>query len=90
SGYEQEYINEAFDTNWIAPLGPNVDGFEQEFASSVGIGYAAAVSSGTAAIHLALRLLNVQRGDKVFCSSFTFIASANPIIYLGAEPIFID
>ncbi|CAH2466600.1 DegT/DnrJ/EryC1/StrS family aminotransferase [Bacillus mycoides] len=90
SGYEQEYIKEAFDTNWIAPLGPNVDGFEQEFASSVGIKYAAAVSSGTAAIHLALRLLNVQRGDKVFCSSFTFIASANPIIYLGAEPIFID
>lgn len=90
SGYEQEYIEEAFDTNWIAPLGPNVDGFEREFASSVGIKYAAAVSSGTAAIHLALRLLNVQRGDRVFCSSFTFIASANPIIYLGAEPIFID
>lgn len=90
SGNEQKYINEAFATNWIAPLGPNVDAFEQELASYVGTKGAAAVSSGTAAIHLALRLLDVWRGDKVFCSSLTFIASANPILYQGAEPIFID
>ncbi|MDH4423923.1 aminotransferase class I/II-fold pyridoxal phosphate-dependent enzyme [Bacillus cereus] len=90
SGNEQKYIQDAFDTNWIAPLGPNVDAFEKELASFVGSKGAAAVSSGTAAIHLALRLLDVQKGDKVFCSSFTFVASANPIVYLGAEPIFID
>lgn len=90
SGNEQKYIQDAFDTNWIAPLGPNVDAFEKELASFVGVKGAAAVSSGTAAIHLALRLLDVQKGDKVFCSSLTFVASANPIIYLGAEPIFID
>jgi len=90
SGNEQKYINEAFETNWIAPLGPNVDAFERELAAYVGAKGAAAVSSGTAAIHLALRLLNVQQGDKVFCSSLTFIASANPILYQGAEPVFID
>lgn len=90
SGNEQKYIQDAFDTNWIAPLGPNVDAFEKELASFVGAKDAAAVSSGTAAIHLALRLLGVQKGDKVFCSSLTFVASANPIVYLGAEPIFID
>ncbi|GLH64129.1 aminotransferase class I/II-fold pyridoxal phosphate-dependent enzyme [Parageobacillus sp. G301] len=90
SGNEQKYINEAFETNWIAPLGPNVDAFEKELAEYVGSKGAAAVSSGTAAIHLALRLLNVQQGDKVFCSSLTFIASANPILYQGAEPVFID
>ncbi|WP_459500041.1 aminotransferase class I/II-fold pyridoxal phosphate-dependent enzyme [Bacillus sp. C1] len=90
SGNEQKYIQDAFDTNWIAPLGPNVDAFEKEIASFVGAKGAVAVSSGTAAIHLALRLLDVQGGDKVFCSSFTFVASANPIVYLGAEPIFID
>lgn len=90
SGNEQKYIQDAFDTNWIAPLGPNVDAFEEELASFVGTRDAAAVSSGTAAIHLALRLLDVQKGDKVFCSSLTFIASANPIMYLGAEPVFID
>jgi pyridoxal phosphate-dependent aminotransferase EpsN len=90
SGNEQKYINEAFETNWIAPLGPNVDAFEKELAEYVGSKGAAAVSSGTAAIHLALRLLDVQQGDKVFCSSLTFIASANPILYQGAEPIFID
>ncbi|MEH7464332.1 aminotransferase class I/II-fold pyridoxal phosphate-dependent enzyme [Bacillus thuringiensis] len=90
SGNEQKYIQDAFDTNWIAPLGPNVDAFEKELASVVGVKGAAAVSSGTAAIHLALRLLDVQKGDKVFCSSLTFVASANPIVYLGAEPIFID
>ena len=90
SGNEQKFIQDAFDTNWIAPLGPNVDSFEKELASFVGARDAAAVSSGTAAIHLALRLLGVQKGDKVFCSSLTFIASANPIVYLGAEPVFID
>jgi pyridoxal phosphate-dependent aminotransferase EpsN len=90
SGNEQKYINEAFETNWIAPLGPNVDAFERELAEYVGAKGAAAVSSGTAAIHIALRLLDVQQGDKVFCSSLTFIASANPILYQGAEPVFID
>lgn len=89
-GNEQKYINEAFETNWIAPVGPNVDAFEKELAEYVGSKGAAAVSSGTAAIHLALRLLDVCQGDKVFCSSLTFIASANPILYQGAEPVFID
>lgn len=90
SGNEQKYIGEAFDMNWIAPLGPNVDAFESELSSHVGVCDAAAVSSGTAAIHLALRLLDVKDGDTVFCSSLTFIASANPILYLGATPVFID
>lgn len=90
SGNEQNYIKEAFDTNWIAPLGPNVDAFEKELASYVGVQDAAALSSGTAAIHLALRLLDIRTGDIVFCSSLTFIASANPIVYEGAEPVFID
>lgn len=90
SGNEQKYIKDAFDTNWIAPLGPNVDAFEKDMASYVGVNDAVAVSSGTAAIHLALSLLNVGEGDKVFCSSLTFIASANPIVYQGAEPVFID
>ncbi|MEM1502846.1 aminotransferase class I/II-fold pyridoxal phosphate-dependent enzyme [Domibacillus sp. 8LH] len=90
SGREQLYINEAFDQNWIAPLGPNVDNFERELAAYTGVEDAAAVSSGTAAIHLALRLLGVEAGDAVFCSSLTFIASANPILYQGAEPVFID
>lgn len=89
---EQEliYVKEAFDTNWIAPLGPNVDAFESEVAEYVGSKHAAAVSSGTAAIHLALRLLGVGPGDSVICSSFTFVASANPILYQGATPVFID
>lgn len=90
SGNEQAYIKEAFDTNWIAPLGANVDGFEAEIAAYAGSVGAAAVSSGTAAIHLALDLLGVGHGDNVFCSSLTFIATANPILYLGAEPVFID
>ncbi len=90
SGKEQSYINDAFETNWIAPLGPNVDGFEREIAEYTGVADAAAVSSGTAAIHLALRLLDVQAGDIVFCSSLTFVASANPIVYEGAVPVFID
>jgi pyridoxal phosphate-dependent aminotransferase EpsN len=90
SGNEQKYIKEAFETNWIAPLGPNVDAFEREIANYVGVNEAVAVSSGTAAIHLALSLLEVKKGDKVFCSTLTFVASANPIVYLGAEPVFID
>lgn len=90
SGNEKIYINEAFDTNWIAPLGPNVDHFEEEMSDYIGSKGAVAVSSGTAAIHLALELLEVKSGDCVFCSSLTFIASANPIMYQGAEPIFID
>ncbi len=87
---ELQFVKEAFDTNWIAPVGPHVDAFEEEFCLSIGSGYAAAVSSGTAAIHLALRLLNIGRGDEIFCSTLTFIASANPIIYQGAKPVFID
>lgn len=90
SGKEQKYINEAFETNWIAPLGPNVDRFERELAEYADVSDAAAVISGTAAIHLALRLLEVKQGDVVFCSSLTFIASANPILYQGAVPVFID
>ncbi len=88
--FEREFVDEAFRTNWIAPLGPNVDAFERELADWVGIKHAAAVSSGTAAIHLALRLLNVGSGDRVFCSALTFVATANPIVYQGAEPVFID
>lgn len=88
--YERKFVEEAFNTNWIAPLGPNVDGFEQELAEYVGCKHAAALSSGTAAIHLALRLLEVGPGDHVICSSFTFVASANPILYQGATPIFVD
>lgn len=90
SGNEQRYINEAFDSNWIAPLGKNVDEFEKEMARYTGSTGAAVLSSGTAAIHLALDLLGVRQGDVVFCSSLTFVASANPIYYLGGEPVFID
>jgi dTDP-4-amino-4,6-dideoxygalactose transaminase len=88
--FEMEYVEEAFRTNWIAPLGPNVDAFEREVAEYVGVEHAAALSSGTAAIHLALVLLGVGRDDTVFCSSLTFVASANPILYQGATPVFID
>ena len=87
---ELEFVQEAFDTNWIAPVGPHVDSFEQEFCEVVGAGHAAAVSSGTAALHLALKLIGIESGDEVFCSTLTFIASANPIIYQGAKPVFID
>lgn len=87
---ELEFVKEAFDTNWIAPVGPHVDAFEQEFCQLVGTSHAAAVSSGTAALHLALRLIGVQPGDEVFCSTLTFIATASPITYLGAKPVFID
>ena len=87
---ESAFVEEAFRTNWIAPLGPHVDGFERELAAHVGIGHAAAVTSGTAAIHLALILLDVKPGDTVFCSSLTFVGSANPMLYCGARPVFID
>ena len=87
---ELEFVKEAFDTNWIAPVGPHVDAFEQEFCQAIGASHGAAVSSGTAAIHLALRLVGVEPGDEVFCSTLTFIASASPITYLGAKPVFID
>ncbi len=87
---EQAFVKEAFDTNWIAPVGPHVDAFEREFCQVVGASHAAAVSSGTAALHLALRLIGVESGDEVFCSTLTFIASASPITYLGGKPVFVD
>lgn len=89
-GYEQAYVKEAFDTNWVAPLGPNVTNFEKELADYVDVKSASALSSGTAAIHLGLKALGVTQGDVVFCSTLTFSASCNPIIYCGAEPVFID
>jgi pyridoxal phosphate-dependent aminotransferase EpsN len=89
SGLEIKYIKEAFKTNWIAPLGPNVDAFEKELCDYVGIKYGLALSSGTAAIHLALKYLGVDQGDYVFCSNFTFIGSCNPIMYQKAIPVFI-
>ncbi|AXT49802.1 aminotransferase class I/II-fold pyridoxal phosphate-dependent enzyme [Aquimarina sp. BL5] len=90
-GTEQSYVKEAFDTNWVAPLGPNVDGFEKDIENYLGSNnFVAALSSGTAALHLGLKLLGVSRGDEVLCQSMTFAASANPIVYLGAKPIFID
>jgi len=89
-GYEKEYIKEAFDTNWIAPLGENVNKFEEELANYVGAKCGAALSAGTAAIHMALKALDVKEGDIVFCSSLTFSATANPIIYQNATPVFID
>ncbi|CAM3831602.1 Aminotransferase DegT [Mesobacillus thioparans] len=89
-GYEMQYVKEAFETNWIAPLGENVNGFEKELAEKVGSKAAAALSSGTAAIHLALKAAGVGEGDKVFCPTLTFSATANPIIYQNAIPVFID
>lgn len=89
-GTEQAFVKEAFDTNWIAPLGPHVNGFEKDLQDFTGATHAAALSSGTAALHLALILLGVKAGDEVICQSFTFSASANPIVYQGATPIFID
>lgn len=90
SGKEAEYVSNAFETNWIAPLGPHVDGFEKQLQDYLGIGHAAALSSGTAALHLALIIAGIGAGDLVLCSSFTFSASANPIVYQGATPVFID
>jgi dTDP-4-amino-4,6-dideoxygalactose transaminase len=89
-GYEQQYVQEAFDTNWIAPLGKNVNEFENELAAKVGSKAAAALVSGTSAIHLALKAAGVGEGDIVFCQSLTFSATANPIIYQNATPVFID
>jgi dTDP-4-amino-4,6-dideoxygalactose transaminase len=90
-GTEQQFVKEAFDTNWIAPLGPNVNGFEQDLELFLGEGsHVAALSSGTAGIHLGLVLLGVQPGDEVLCQSMTFSATANPIKYLNATPIFVD
>jgi dTDP-4-amino-4,6-dideoxygalactose transaminase len=87
---ERKLLLDAFDSNWIAPLGPHVDGFERELAAKVGVSHAAALSSGTGAIHLALRILGVGRGDEVIASSLTFSATVNPIVYEGATPVFID
>jgi len=90
TGREQQLVAEAFASNWIAPLGPFVTRFEEEFAERVGVGHALAVSSGTAGLHLALREAEVGPGDEVLVSTFTFAASVNPILYLGARPVFID
>jgi dTDP-4-amino-4,6-dideoxygalactose transaminase len=90
SGGEMKYVNEAFDQNWIAPLGPNVDEFEKTLAEYCDVKYAAALSSGTAAMHLALVVLDVKPGDEVLVSTFTFSASVNPIVYQGATPVFVD
>lgn len=90
-GNEQKYVQEAFDTNWVAPLGPNVNGFEKDLENYLGENiHVGALSSGTAALHLALILIGIKSGDEVICQSMTFSASANPIVYLGAKPIFID
>ena len=90
NGEEIDFIKDAIDSNWVAPLGPHVDAFESEVADYVGVKHAAALSSGTAALHLALVMLGVQKGDHVFCSDLTFVASANAIRYLNAIPVFID
>ena len=90
-GHELKYIQEAFEQNWVAPLGPNVDALEQEIENFLGENsYVAVLNSATSAIHLALIILGIRRGDEVICQSFTFSASANPIVYLGAMPIFVD
>lgn len=89
-GYEQQYIKETFDTNWIAPLGANVTGFEEELKEATGAKSIAALSSGTAAMHMALKLAGLQRGERVFCQSLTFSATVNPVIYEGGVPVFID
>lgn len=88
--WERVFVNEAFDTNWVAPLGPNVNNFEKEVSEYVGCKNAAALVSGTSAIHLALKAVGVTRGDRVFCTSLTFSGSCNPIMYEGAVPVFID
>jgi len=90
SGYEQRYINEAFESNYIAPLGPQVDAFEKEFAEKTGFSHAVALSSGTAAMHIALYELGIESGDEVLASALTFIGSVSPVTFLGAKPVFID
>ena len=87
---EQKLVAEAFSQNWIAPCGPQLETFEKEVAEYIGMAGVVALSSGTASLHLALRLMGVESGDTVFCSSLTFVASASPIRYLGANPVFID
>ena len=87
---EMKYVHDVFTSNWIAPVGPHVDAFEQELAQFAGVKGAVAMSSGTAAIHIALRLLGIEQDDLVFCSDLTFVASANPILYEKAVPVFID
>ena len=89
-GREMEYVNQAFESNWIAPLGPNVNAFEDEMCEYIGAEYAVAMTTGTAAIHMALKYIGVESGDVVFCSSLTFAASCNPIMYQNAAPVFID
>jgi dTDP-4-amino-4,6-dideoxygalactose transaminase len=89
-GEEKQFVNEAFDTNWIAPLGPNVDGFENDLKGYLGLGNVAALSSGTSAIHLALVMLGITSGDEVIASTFTFSATVNPIVYQGAKPVLVD
>ncbi|MBE6942627.1 MAG: aminotransferase class I/II-fold pyridoxal phosphate-dependent enzyme [Ruminococcaceae bacterium] len=89
-GYELEYIHDAFNKNWIAPLGENVNEFEKTMGTYMGWGYPVALSAGTAALHLSVILAGVKAGDKVFCQDLTFSASANPVTYVGAEPVFID
>lgn len=87
---ERAMVQEAFDTNWIAPIGPHVSAFEEEFAYQVGAGHAVALSSGTASLHLALRLVGIQAGDEVLISTLTFVASVNPVLYEGGSPVFVD
>lgn len=89
-GFERAFVEEAFDTNWIAPIGPHVNELETEFARQNGSLHAAALSTGTAALHLALRVIGIGRGDEVFCPTLTFCASANPVVYEGARPVFVD
>ena len=89
-GREREYLMDAFDSNWIAPLGPHVNAFETEFAAKVAMPAAAALASGTSALHLAMLIVGVKPGDEVLTSSFTFVATANAITYLGAKPVFVD
>src|SRR5258708_15589645 len=90
AGTELAFVREAFESNWIAPVGPHVEAREKDFAAELGVRHAAALSSGTAALHLALQLAGVGPGDTVLCSTFTFVASANPIRYQGATPVFVD
>lgn len=90
SGFEKQYVMEAFESNWIAPLGPMVDAFEGEFCKYIGVQHATALSSGTAALHLAMLVLGIKAGDEVLCPTLTFSASANAITYVGAKPVFVD
>src|SRR5690554_2256022 len=90
-GGELKYIHQSFDQNWVAPLGPNVEGFEKDWENYLGENvHVAALSAGTAALHVGLMLLGVERGDEVICQSMTFSASSNPIMYQGATPVFVD